>query len=213
MDGKHPRRLGGVQDEQQAVAAAEIPDEADVRQVPGKVGAMGADHGPGVGPPQPGKGAVVQPSPPVRRDKVHRRSLLAQAVQGPQDRVVLPVGGDDMVPRPQQAGDGDVQRHSGVGRERHTLRPRRAEQVSELSPDGVDAPGSRQGLVMGAPAAVAVAFHGGRHSLRHTGRLGTGGGGVIQIDHGLMTFPAPASFSTMVYILVTEPTASCSVRP
>ena len=85
--------------------------------------------------------------------------------------------------------------------------------VSELSPDGVDAPGSRQGLVMGAPAAVAVAFHGGRHSLRHTRRLGTGGGGVIQIDHGLMTFPAPASFSTIVYILVTEPTASCSVRP
>ena len=82
-----------------------------------------------------------------------------------------------------------------------------------LAADGIHRAGGRQSLLMNAPAAVAVRFHGGHHSLRHAGRLRAGGGGVIQIDHGLMTFPAPASFSTMEYILVTEPTASFSVRP
>ena len=48
---------------------------------------------------------------------------------------------------------------------------------------------------------------------RHARRLGTGSGRIIQINHGLITFPAPASFSTIVYILVTPPTANCSVRP
>ena len=37
-----------------------------------------------------------------------------------------------------------------------------------------------------------------------------GGGGIIKIDHGLMTFPAAESFSAMTYIFVTPPTASVS---
>ena len=41
----------------------------------------------------------------------------------------------------------------------------------------------------------------------------TGRDGVIQINHGLITLPAAASFSTISYILPTRPTASFSVRP
>ena len=40
--------------------------------------------------------------------------------------------------------------------------------------------------------------------------LSEGGGGVVQIDHGLMTFPAAASVSAMAYILVMLPTARVS---
>ena len=118
-----------------------------------------------------------------------------------------------MVPRPQEAGDGDVQRHGGVGREGHMVRPGTAEQLRDLPPDAVDAPGGGQRLLMGAPAAVAVLRHGGDDRLRHARRLWPGGGGIVQVDHGLMTFPAFASVSTMAYMLVTPPTASLSARP
>ena len=66
---------------------------------------------------------------------------------------------------------------------------------------------------MDATAAVAVRLHGLRHRLRHAGGLWAGGGGIVQVDHGLITLDAPASFSTMAYILVAEPTANLSVRP
>ena len=174
---------------------------------------MGADHGPGVRPQQLFKVPIVDGSVPASGHEVRRSPLLPQAVQGPQDGVVLQVRGDHMVPRPQQTGDGDVQCHGGVHGEHHMVRPGAAEQSGQLLPDRVHRPGRSQGVVMDAPAAVSVMGHGRRHRLRHSRRLGAGGGSIVQIDHGLTTLPAPASFSTMLYILVTPPTASFSVRP
>jgi len=52
-----------------------------------------------------------------------------------------------------------------------------------------------------------------QNSLFHLRWFMQSGGRVIQIDHGFTTFPACVSFSAMVYILVTLPTASFSVRP
>ena len=118
-----------------------------------------------------------------------------------------------MVSRPQQTGNGDVQRQGGVGREAHMVGPPAAEQPRQLLPEAVHRPGRRQSLRVDAPAAVAPAVHGRRHRIRHAGGLGPGSGGVVQIDQGLTTFPAPASFSTMEYMLVTDPTANLSVRP
>ena len=69
-------------------------------------------------------------------------------------------------------------------------------------------PGGARVAAAGAPGGV-----GWRLSLCHSGGLRPGSGGVVQVDHGLTTFPAPASFSTMVYMLVTAPTASFSVKP
>ena len=118
-----------------------------------------------------------------------------------------------MVPRPQQPADGDIQRGGGVGGESHVVRPGTAKPLRQTLADAVHHPGSEKGVFMDAPAAVAAGGHGLRHRLRHAGRLGAGGGGVVQIDHGLITLAAPANFSTMAYILVAEPTASFSVRP
>ena len=213
INGEHARRLAGIQDKQQPMGAAEVPHPADVDHVAGQVGGMGADHGLCVGPQQPFKVIIVDLSPPVRRDEIHNRPLLPQAVQGPQDGIVLQVRGDHMVSRSQQSADGDVQGLGGVGRKAHMVRPRAAQEPGHLLPDGEHRPGRGQRLLMGAPAAVAPGHHGRCHRLRHAGRLGPGSGRVIQIDHGLMTFPAPASVSTMVYMLVTDPTASLSVRP
>ena len=213
IDGKYPCRLGGIQYEQQAMTAAEIPHELDVCQITGKVGGVGAHHSLRIRPQQPFKSAVIQLAVFIRRDKIHCRPCCPQAVQGPQHGVVLPVRGDHMVSRPQCPGDGNVQRGGGVGGEGHPLRMLAAEELCRPAADAIHCAGGRQGLLMGAPAAVAVRLHGGYYRLRHAGGLGAGGGGVIQIDHGLMTFPAPASFSTMEYMLVTEPTASFSVRP
>ena len=55
-------------------------------------------------------------------------------------------------------------------------------------------------------------------ALHRDGGVGGGEGGdeaefAVGPAHGLMTFPAPAKVSTMVYILVTSPTASLLVRP
>ena len=213
VNGKYPCGLGGIQNEQKPVLLAEVPHPLDVHQIPRQVGAVGAHHCLCIRPQEPLKVLIVDPPLPVCRDEVHRPSLRPQSVQRTQNRVMLQICGDHMVPRPQQAGDGDVQRHGGIGREGHTVRPGTAEESRQRLTDAVDAPGRLQGLRMGAPAAVAVVIHGRGHRLCHTGRLGAGGGGVVQVDHGLMTFPALARASTMAYIFVTPPTASFSARP
>ena len=66
---------------------------------------------------------------------------------------------------------------------------------------------------MGPAAGVARRLKGRQHRLPHFRRFLQGGGGVIQVDHGLTTFPACSNFSAMTYIFVTPPTASRSVRP
>ena len=118
-----------------------------------------------------------------------------------------------MIPRLQQAADGDIQRGGGIGRKDHMVRPETAEPVRQVLPHVVYRPGCGESIRVRSAAAVAVCVHCLRHCLRHAGGFGTGGGGIVQIDHGLITFFAPASFSAMAYMLVALPTASFSVRP
>ena len=213
VNGEGPRRLGGVQDEQQIVFPGKAPHPLQIRHVSRQVGSVGADHRPGIGPQKSLQCAIIQLPTAVRREKIQPHPPLPQAVQGAENGVVLPVRGDHMVPRPQQAADGNVQRRGGVGREGHMVRPAAAKPPGQTPADAEHRPSGGEGVLMGSPAAVSVGGHGLRHRLRHAGGLGTGGGGVIQIDHGLITLDAPASFSTMAYILVAPPTASFSVRP
>ena len=96
---------------------------------------MGTDHGLRIGPQQVAEVSIVDLPPPVRRDEIHRRPLLPQAVQGPQDGIVLQVRGDHVIPRTQQAADGAIQGLGGVGGEAHMVRPRAAKQSCQLRPD------------------------------------------------------------------------------
>ena len=68
------------------------------------------------------------------------------------------------------------------------------------------------GFVCAAPG-IACCMQRLQNSLFHLRRFMQGGSCVIQIDHGVTTFPACVSFSAMVYMLVTLPTASFSVSP
>ena len=70
----------------------------------------------------------------------------------------------------------------------------------------------KSGFMCAAPG-VACCVQCLQNSLLHLRRFMQGGGCVVQIDHGFTTFPACVSFSAMVYMLVTLPTASFSVRP
>ena len=210
---KRPCRLGRVQYEQQPVITAERPYLLHIQHVSGEIGTVGTDHHLGIGPQQTFKRLIVQPALPVRRDKVHLCPRRPQAVQGPEHGVVVPVGCDHMIPRPQKAVKRSIEGLGGIDGEAHPVRCRATQQRGDLCPHRIDGPGRRKGVGMGPPTAVAKALHRPQHRLGHPRRLGPGGGGIIQIDHGLITFPAVARRSTISYILVTPPTARRSVRP
>ena len=67
-------------------------------------------------------------------------------------------------------------------------------------------------LVCAAPG-VACRVQRLQNSLFHLRWFMQSCGCVVKINHGFTTFPACVSFSAIVYILVTLPTASFSVRP
>ena len=75
-----------------------------------------------------------------------------------------------------------------------------------------DSCGVKGGLVCAAPG-IASRMQCLHNSLFHLRWFMQSGGRVVKINHGFTTFPACVSFSAMVYILVTLPTASFSVRP
>ena len=126
---------------------------------------------------------------------------------------MLTHGGDDMIPRPQQPAQGGVQRAGGVGRKGNAGRVRRVEKLCQRFPCGIYQPGSMQGRLMGTAAGVACGVQGVQNGGVYFLRFVQRGGSIVQIDHGLTTFPAWVSFSTMAYMFVTLPTASFSVRP
>ncbi|MPM49757.1 hypothetical protein SDC9_96488 [bioreactor metagenome] len=205
---QQPRRLGCVQNKRQTVGSAKISHPGKIRDVAGEVGGMSTYHTLGVGPQQFFKIRVINLPLPVSGDEIHFSALRPQSVQRSEDGVVLPVRGNHVVAGSEQARNGRVQRLRGVLGKAYPFRPFAAKQRSQLFSGVVNRPCSGQSFVVGAPTAVAKALQRSQNGLSHCGRLGPGGSGVIQIDHGLITFPALASVSTISYILVTLPTAS-----
>ena len=175
---------------------------------------MGADHRPRSGCHETLKVFICYASICIRRNKGEGYlSFRFQPIQRPQNGIMLQIRSDHMIAGSKQSIQSNVQSLCGVAGKDHMICPRTTEKRRQLFSGGVYPPGSVQGFLMGTPGAVAHGMHGRKDGLRHLRWLMQGSSGVIQIDHGLMTLPAPASFSTMVYILVTEPTASFSVRP
>ena len=211
VDRQDSRRLGGVHKKDQAVGMGDGPHPADIHGVSCEVGGMGADDGPCLRADQPLELAVVDPPLPVSRDEAERHApLRLQPVQGTQDGIVLQIRGDHMVAGVQQAADGHVQGLRGVGGEHHMVRPGTVEECCQLFSRAVDHPGGGKAPLVGATGTVAQGGHSRHHRVDHRLGLLAGGSGVVQIDHGLMTFPAAASVSAMAYILVMLPTARVS---
>ena len=87
------------------------------------------------------------------------------------------------------------------------------EELCHCAPRSINKTACVQRGLVGTASRVARRAQSVQHGLFHLQRFVQSGGGIVQIDHGFTTLPAWVSFSTMVYILVTLPTASFSVRP
>ena len=120
---------------------------------------------------------------------------------------------DDMVARMQHAVQYRVQRHGRIGGKNNAGRVWRMEKFCQRQTGVQHDPCGVKGGLMGTAPGVACCMQRLQNSLFHLRWFMQSGGRVIQIDHGFTTFPACVSFSAMVYILVTLPTASFSVRP
>ena len=118
-----------------------------------------------------------------------------------------------MVAGADEAAERCIERLGHVGRESNAVRAFRMEKCCKCLTGMVDDTGRVKGRLMRPAARIARMFQCIQHSLAHTGRLLQGGSGVVEVDHGLTTFPAFSIFSAMMYIFVTPPTASFSVRP
>ena len=118
-----------------------------------------------------------------------------------------------MIPRPEQAAKHQVQALGGIGCKDHLLRSRRAQKLCQTFSGPVDGLPRVKGRVMDAPSGISHGSHRFQKGLLYALGLSKGGRPVIQINHGLMIFAAPAMVSAMTYILVTSPTFKLSVSP
>ena len=213
-NGSAARGLGGVQQKIEIVSPGKGGRPIHIQQVARQVGGVGAHQKLGVGPHQLLKPLILQLSLPVSGEKVRFHTPFpGQHMEGAQHRVVVPVGGNDVVSRIEKAKEGGVQCLGGVGGEDDPLR------VGEAEEFGQSLPGLKHGACGGhlagvaAPGAVAQVAHGLHHRLGHTGGLLEGGGGVIEVNHRVTNRSAVVRISAMRYMLVTLPMASLSFRP
>ena len=213
VDGPRTRSLGRVHDKRKTVLFCKSRDERKVGQISGHVRGVGHGHKAGVRAEKALELVVAQPPGVVHLHEADLCPLLPQAVEGPQHRVVLTDRRDDVVAGADKAGKRRVQRLRHVGREGDAVRAFSMEKCCQCLPGIVDEAGRVKGRLMGTTARVAPMGQCVQHSLPHAGRFLQGGGRVVEVDHGLTTFPAVSIFSAMTYIFVTPPTASCSVRP
>ena len=189
-----------------------------IGDVTGQIGGVGNHKSSGIGLHHFFQFLVIQnsclPLLPGFGFRGKQRQLHAlQPVQGPQHGIVLADGGNHMIPRPEQAAKHQVQALGGIGRKDHLLRSRRAQKLCQTFSGPVDGPSRVKGRVMDAPSGISHGSHGFQKGLPYTLGLLQGGRPVIQINHGLTIFAAPAMVSAMTYILVTSPTFKLSVSP
>ena len=190
IDVQKPRRLRGVHRHQHPAAARHRADLLHRHPHTKDVGALGADNQAGVWADQmlkvPDHLFVAGTG---LGDAVGNQPLPGQRVHHPVDRVVLKVGDNHMVPRPQHALDDDVQRLGAVFGKNHLLRLAAKELRGQL-PAAVHPLGRFDGEVVTAPSGIgAVAHQRLLHRLCHAGRLWKGGGRIVKVDH----LPPPSS--------------------
>ena len=205
--------LSSIYDEQQTVPVGKVRCAGKVGAIAGHVGSPCHHQCTGRGVQQRFPLVVTKLCSCIHPGKRDLYPLCPQPVQRTQNRIMLAYRCDDMIPRMQHAVQYCVQRHGRIGGKKDAGRVRHMEKFCQRQ-TGVqhDPCGVKGGLVCAAPG-VACRVQCLQNSLFHLRRFMQSGGRVIQIDHGFTTFPACVSFSAMVYILVTLPTASFSVRP
>ena len=213
INGLRTGSLGCIHDQQQTVPVGKIRCAGKVDAIAGHVGSPCHHQCQSRGTQQRFPLIVTKLCSRIHPGKRDLYPLCPQPVQRTQNGVMLAYRCDDMVARMQHTVQHRVQRHGRIGGKKDAGRVRHMEKFCQRQ-TGVqhDPCGVKGGLVCAAPG-VACRVQCLQNSLFHLRRFMQSGGRVIQIDHGFTTFPACVSFSAMVYILVTLPTASFSVRP
>ena len=189
INGKDPRRLGGVHDKQRPRPAAHSADPADIRQIAGQIGGVGDDHGPRAGRNLPLQGRVVEAAANALTGfglRPHDRQLHAHflhLVERAQHAVVLQHRGHGAVARPQDSFNRSVQGLRRVGGEGHLLRARGPEKLCQKLPGLIDDAAAFQSRAVGAAGIVSQMPHGPEDGLSHLRRAVKGGGRIVKINH------------------------------
>lgn len=126
---------------------------------------------------------------------------------------MLPGRGNHMIPRLQKPADGQIQALGGIGREDHLLRFSCSQKPGQAFSCPVNGSSCIQGGLVDTPAGIAHLIQGFYYGFFYAVRLLKGRGCIVKINHGLMSFDAPAMVSAITYMFVTSPTFSFSVRP
>ena len=206
-------RLRRIYDQQQAVPVCKLRRASKVGSVAGHVGSAGHHQRTGLRAQEAFPLVIPQAAFFVHTGEAEVYADFPQMVQRPQDRVVLTNGRDNMVALAEQSAQRRVQCLGSIGCECNAGRVRCIQQLCHCAPRRIHQTAGVQGRLVGTASRVARRAQSVQHGLLHLRRFVQSGGGIVQIDHGFTTLPAWVSFSTMVYILVTLPTASFSVRP
>ena len=205
--------LSSIYDEQQTVPVGKVRCAGKVGAIAGHVGSPCHHQCTGRGVQQRFPLVVAKPCSVIHPGIGNPYSMRPQPVQRAQNGVMLAYRCDDMVAWMQHAVQYCVQRHGCIGGKNNTGGVRRMEKFCQRQTGVQYDPRGVKGRLMGTAPGVACCMQRLQNSLFHLRWFMQSGGRVIQIDHGFTTFPACVSFSAMVYILVTLPTASFSVRP
>ena len=179
------RRLRGVEHEQRAGLVREARHAGHVVHVAREVRRVGGRHEVSALFQQAPVGGEVEGAVRADGGHVHRASaLVAGLVQRPQHRVVRGGGRHGAPASGQKPRDGDVERHGGVGRERHAGRRGRAQKPRHLVARVEHGHAGVDGRLVHAAPHAAERADGARHGLGHLGRLAPGRGRVVEVDHG-----------------------------
>ena len=205
--------LGSIYDEQQTVPVGKVCCAGKVGAVAGHVRSSRHHQCPGRGTQQGFPLVVAQPCSSIHPGKGDLYSLRPQPVQRTQNGVMLAYRCDDMVARMQHAVQYCVQCHGRVGGKNNAGGVWRMEKLCQRQTGVQHDPCGVKGRLVCAAPGIASRMQCLHNSLFHLRWFMQSCGCVVQIDHGFTTFPACVSFSAIVYILVTLPTASFSVRP
>lgn len=110
IDGPGTRRLGRIHDHQKSMGFSKGAHPHKVRHTARDVGRMGHHDGLGVGAEPLRKLLAAQLSLRIHAHKIHLHPLCTEAVEGPQNGVVLADRRQNMVARGQQTAERRIER-------------------------------------------------------------------------------------------------------
>ena len=185
-----PGSLGSIQNKGNTIGAADLSHRRRVLHAAAYIGPVGNQYQPGIGLNQPPEVLRVHPALSVAGDAVKGHPVLCQRLQRAHYGVVFHGADQTVIPWPQPPAKHHVQPHCIAGGQHAVGRIAVAEQPAQFFPQQQRGHAGLLGGGIHPPVdGGSIFLHIPQHGLRHSGRLGERGGGVIQIDgrHGYLS--------------------------